>query len=209
MRIILVGPPGAGKGTQASALTQKLSVPHVSSGDLLRTAVANGTELGRKADGFMRSGALVPDDLVIAMVLERIALPDAQNGFLLDGFPRTRPQAEALDRALAGAQVDLDAVVLIEVPDQLIIERITGRRQDPETGAIYHLQFQPPPPEIADRLVQRADDTDAACVARLQKYHSETTPLIPFYEGKGLLRRVSGIASPAEVTEAIVAALDA
>ncbi|HET6613107.1 MAG TPA: adenylate kinase [Kofleriaceae bacterium] len=209
MRIILVGPPGAGKGTQASALTQKLSVPHISSGDLLRTAVANGTELGRKADGFMRSGALVPDDLVIAMVLERIALPDAQNGFLLDGFPRTRPQAEALDRALAGAQVDLDAVVLIEVPDQLIIERITGRRQDPETGAIYHLQFQPPPPEIADRLVQRADDTDAACVARLQKYHSETTPLIPFYEGKGLLRRVSGIASPAEVTEAIVAALDA
>lgn len=207
MRIILVGPPGAGKGTQAAALTKRLSVPHISTGDMLRAAVREGTELGTRADGYMRSGALVPDELVIAMVIERIAKPDAANGFLLDGFPRTRPQAEALDVALADAGVKLDAVVLIEVPDQLIIERITGRRQDPETGAIYHLQFQPPPPEVADRVIQRSDDTEQACVARLQKYHSETTPIIPFYEDKGLLRRVSGVATPDEVTASITEAL--
>ena len=134
MRMILVGPPGAGKGTQAAKLVDTFTIPHISSGDMLRAAVKEGTELGVKADGFMKAGQLVPDDVVIGMILERIQRPDCAKGFMLDGFPRTRPQAEALDRALAGANVTLDAVVLIEVPDQLIIDRVTGRRSHRVTG---------------------------------------------------------------------------
>ncbi len=144
--MILIGPPGAGKGTQAQRLVEQFSIPHISSGDMLRAAVAEGTELGRQADGFMKAGGLVPDDVVIGMVIERIGKPDAAAGFMLDGFPRTRPQAEALDAALAEASVALDRVLLIEVPDGLIVERIVGRRSDPQTGAIYHLKFNPPPP---------------------------------------------------------------
>src|SRR5690606_30047433 len=143
MRMILIGPPGAGKGTQASRLTQMYRIPHISSGDMLRAAVSEGTELGKRADDYMKRGELVPDDLVIAMVIERIGKDDSKNGFMLDGFPRTRPQAEALDRAMAEAGATLDAVVLIKVPDELILERITGRRTDPETGTIYHMKFQP------------------------------------------------------------------
>ncbi|HLU65231.1 MAG TPA: adenylate kinase [Kofleriaceae bacterium] len=207
MRMILIGPPGAGKGTQAQRLVESFRIPHISSGDMLRAAVAEGTELGRQADGFMKAGKLVPDDVVIGMVIERIGKPDAAGGFMLDGFPRTRPQAEALDRALADAGVALDHVVLIEVPDDLIVERIVGRRSDPETGAIYHMKFNPPPPEVAGRVVQRADDTEEACRARLEKYHSETAPIIPFYEGKGLLRRIDGNAAPDQVTARIERAL--
>lgn len=207
MRMILVGPPGAGKGTQAAVLVDKYKIPHISTGDMLRAAVKEGTELGKKADGFMKSGALVPDDLVIAMVIERIAKDDCQNGFMLDGFPRTRPQAEALETALQGAGVALDTVVLIRVPDEPIVARITGRRSDPETGEIYHLEFRPPPDAIKDRLVQRKDDTAEACTARLEKYHSETAPIIPFYRDKGLLLEVDGMGAPAEVTERIAAAL--
>ena len=207
MRMILVGPPGAGKGTQAAALVDRFKIPHISTGDMLRAAVAEGTELGKQADGFMKSGALVPDEVVIGMTIERIAKPDCASGFMLDGFPRTRPQAEALDQALTKAGVALDTVVLIEVADELIVERITGRRSDPETGAIYHLKFKPAPPEIAGRLIQRKDDTAEACKARLTKYHSETAPIIPFYEDKGLLRRVDGVGAPAEVSERMIAAL--
>lgn len=200
MRMILVGPPGAGKGTQAAKLVSSFQIPHISSGDMLRAAVKEGTALGRQADGFMKAGQLVPDDVVIGMILERIAKPDCAKGFMLDGFPRTRPQAEALDAAMSRAGVGLDAVVLIEVPDQLIVDRVTGRRSDPETGAIYHLQFSPPPAEIAGRLIHRKDDTVEAVTARLAKYHSETAPIIPFYESKGILRRVDGVGSPDEVT---------
>lgn len=207
MRMILVGPPGAGKGTQAAFLVEKFAIPHVSSGDMLRAAVKEGTELGRQADDFMKRGALVPDEVVIGMVIERVAKFDCQGGFMLDGFPRTRPQAVALDAALAEAGVALDVVLLLEVPDELIVERITGRRTDPETGTIYHLTFNPPPADIAGRLVQRKDDTEEACVARLEKYHSETTPIVPFYEGKGILRRVDGVGTPAEVTARITNAL--
>lgn len=207
MRIILIGPPGAGKGTQAQNLVTSFGIPHISSGDMLREAVRNGTELGKKADAVMKLGQLVPDDVVIGMVLERIAREDCARGFLLDGFPRTRPQAEALDVALAGAGVTLDAVVLIEVADGLILERITGRRSDPETGAIYHLTFNPPPADVAARVVHRADDTEAACTARLTKYHSETAPIVPFYETKGLLKRVNGVGAPDEVSARILAAL--
>lgn len=207
MRMILVGPPGAGKGTQAAILVNKYEIPHISTGDMLRAAVKEGTELGTRADGFMKAGALVPDDLVIAMVIERIAKDDCQKGFMLDGFPRTRPQAEALDEALTEAGVTLDVVVQIEVPDELIVARITGRRSDPETGAIYHLEFRPPPDDVKDRLVQRKDDTEEACKARLAKYHSETAPIIPFYRDKGLLEEVDGVGSPDEVTGRVAAVL--
>jgi adenylate kinase len=205
--MILIGPPGAGKGTQAQRLVEQYSIPHISSGDMLRAAVAEGTELGVQADGYMKAGQLVPDEVVIGMVIERIGKPDAAAGFMLDGFPRTRPQAEALDAALAAAGVALDRVLLIEVPDGLIVERIVGRRSDPQTGAIYHLKFNPPPPEIAGRLVQRKDDTEEACRARLDKYHSETAPIIPFYEEKGVLVRVNGEGPPDQVTRRIVDAL--
>ena len=207
MRMILVGPPGAGKGTQAARLVHDHGICHVSSGDMLRAAVKDGTALGKQADDYMRRGALVPDDLVIAMVIERIGKADCADGFMLDGFPRTRPQAEALDRAMAAAGVALDAVVLIEVPDGLILRRITGRRSDPETGEIYHLEFQPPPPAIAARVVQRKDDTEEACRARLEKYHSETAPIVPFYRDKGILRTVDGVGTPDEVAARITAAL--
>lgn len=206
--MILVGPPGAGKGTQAARLVGKLAVPHISTGDMLRSAVKAGTELGKKADGFMKDGQLVPDDLVIAMVVERIAADDCSGGFMLDGFPRTRPQAEALDTALDNAGAALDCVLLIEVPDDKIVARITGRRMDPETGDIYHVEFSPAPAAIAGRLIQRKDDTAEACKKRLEKYHSETAPIVPFYEAKGILKRVDGDAPPDNVTERIFSVLE-
>lgn len=203
MRMILVGPPGAGKGTQAAKLIETYKIPHISTGDMLRAAMKAGTEMGKKAAEFMDLGNLVPDEVVIGLVIDRIAEADCTEGFMLDGFPRTRPQAEALDAELTKAGVKLDVVLFIEVPDELIVGRITGRRSDPETGTIYHMQFNPPPADVAGRVVQRKDDTEEACVARLQKYHSETAPIIPFYEEHGLIRRVDGNAAPDEVTARI------
>ena len=203
MRMILVGPPGAGKGTQAVHLVERFKISHISTGDMLRAAVSEGTALGKQADGYMKAGGLVPDDLVIAMVIERIGKPDCAKGFMLDGFPRTRPQAEALDVELHKAGVALDVVLQIEVPDDLIVERITGRRLDPDTGDIYHTKFKPPPADIAGRVTQRKDDTEEACRARLEKYHSETAPIIPFYEAQGTLKRVDGNAAPDEVSQRI------
>jgi adenylate kinase len=205
MRMILVGPPGAGKGTQAARLVDTFRIPHISSGDMLRAAVKEGTELGKQADGFMKAGRLVPDDVVIGMILERIAKPDCAKGFMLDGFPRTRPQAEALDHAMTKAGVRLDSVVLIEVPDSLIVDRITGRRSDPKTGRIYHIKTDPPPPGV--QVDHRKDDTVEAVTTRLAKYHSETAPIVPFYDGKGILKRVDGVGDPDGVTERIKAAL--
>jgi len=208
MRMILVGPPGAGKGTQASRLVETYTIPHISSGDMLRAAVKEGTALGQEADTFMKAGKLVPDDVVIGMILERVAKPDCARGFMLDGFPRTRPQAEALDEAMAKAGVELDAVVLIEVPDPLLEERACGRRTDPETGKIYHLKYNPPPADIADRLVHRKDDTVEAVTMRVQKYHSETAPIIPFYMDKGILKRVDGVGDPDEISKRITSVLN-
>jgi len=207
MRMILVGPPGAGKGTQAARLVSSYRIPHISSGDMLRAAVKDGTALGVEADRYMKAGKLVPDEVVIGIILERIARPDCAAGFMLDGFPRTAPQAEALDAALRAAGFELDAVVLIEVPDALLEERAVGRRSDPETGAIYHLKYNPPPPGIASRLVHRKDDTIEAVQTRIQKYHSETAPIIPFYRAKGILRQVDGVGDPDVITQRITAVL--
>jgi len=208
MRMILVGPPGAGKGTQAARLVEKFHIPHISSGDMLRAAVKEGTPLGQEADICMKAGKLVPDEVVIGMILERIAKPDCAKGFMLDGFPRTRPQAEALDAAMKQAGVALDAVVLIEVPDQLLEERACGRRTDPQTNTIYHLKYNPPPADIVDRLVHRKDDTVEAVSTRIQKYHSETAPIVPYYEGHKILKRVDGVGEPDIITQRLTAALN-
>jgi adenylate kinase len=207
MRMILIGPPGAGKGTQAARLVDKLQIPHISSGDMLRAAVKEGTAMGLAADGYMKDGKLVPDDVVIGMILERIAKPDAAGGFMLDGFPRTIPQAEALEVAMAKAGVTIDRVLLIEVPDELLVQRGVGRRNDPLTGKIYHLTFDPPPADVVERLVHRKDDTSEAINERLKYYGSWTSPLIPFYDGRGVLRRVDGVGTPDQVTARISTAL--
>jgi adenylate kinase len=201
MRMILVGPPGAGKGTQAGRLVDKFRIPHISSGDMFRAEVKSGSELGQELDRYMKLGGLVPDEITIPIVLKRLQQSDCSNGFMLDGFPRTRPQAEALDAALTTAAMKLDAVVLIEVPDALIVERTTGRRNDPKTGAIYHIKYNPPPQGV--EVVQRKDDTEEACKTRLAKYHSETAPIVPFYEAKGILKRVDGVGDPDAITARI------
>ena len=163
MRMIFIGPPGAGKGTQAARLVDHYAIPHISTGDMFRAAVKAGTPMGQEADRYMKAGQLVPDEVTIGLVRERFAEPDTQVGFMLDGFPRTVPQAEALAEALKTDGVNLDVVLLLEVPDDLIVERIIGRRTDPETGAIYHLTFNPPPTDVVDRLVHRKDDTKMRC----------------------------------------------
>ena len=206
MRLIFIGPPGAGKGTQAKRIIERLGVPHISTGDMFRAAVKAGTPLGKEVVSIMQRGGLVPDRVTIGLVEERLQQDDAARGFLLDGFPRTTVQADALGELLA-ADKALDAVLLLEVPDDRIVERITGRRSDPETGTIYHMRFDPPPPEIADRVVQRKDDTEEACRARLAKYHAETAPLIPYYEALGCLRRVDGIGAPDAITQRIATVL--
>lgn len=208
MRMILVGPPGAGKGTQAARLVDLFRIPHISSGDMFRAEVKQGTALGIELDRHMKTGGLVPDDVTIPIVLKRITQPDCAEGFMLDGFPRTRPQAEALDQAMTKAGVALDAVVLIEVPDALLEERAVLRRSDPETGKIYHLKYNPPPADIAGRLVHRADDTKEAVTKRVGKYHAETAPIVPFYKEKGILKSVDGVGDPDVITERIKAALE-
>jgi adenylate kinase len=209
MRMIFIGPPGAGKGTQAARLVEYYRIPHISTGDMFRAAVKADTPLGQQADAFMKDGKLVPDSLTIAMLLERVAEPDAREGFMLDGFPRTVPQAEALDVALRSAGVTLDVVLVLEVPDDLIVNRIVGRRADPDTGRIYHLQFDPPPTDIAPRLVHRKDDTEEACRTRLGAYHAQTAPIIPYYARQGLVRTVDGVGALDEVSARLRAALDA
>ncbi len=205
VRLILVGPPGAGKGTQAKRLVDTLQIPHISTGDMLRAARAAGTELGKKAGELMDRGELVPDEVVIGLVMERIAQDDAKGGYMLDGFPRTKPQAEALDVALSAGNVKLDGVVLIEVADEKIERRITGRRSDPSTGKIYHVEFDPPPEGL--EVVQRGDDTAEAVRERLRKYHASTAPIIPHYDAQGLLERVDGDRAPDAVTQGILEVL--
>lgn len=206
-RIVLVGPPASGKGTQAKVLVERLGVPQISTGDMLRAARAAGTPLGKEAEKFMTAGKLVPDEVVIGLVGERLKEPDAQKGFILDGFPRTEPQSEALDRLLAGLGQALDHVVQIDVPRGLLVERATLRRTDVRTGQIYHLKYNPPPSDAV--LEHRDDDREDKVATRLDLYEAMTAALLPYYEKRGLLRRIDGTGSPKEVTERIMKALGA
>ena len=205
MRLILIGPPGAGKGTQAKFVCERYGIPQISTGDMLREHKKNGTPLGVKAADFMNKGLLVPDEVVLGMIEERLKAPDAQKGFLFDGFPRTVVQAENLEKILQKMGISLDVVAQIEVADALIVERIVGRRTDKATGQIYHLKYNPPPPG-AD-LLWRDDDKEETVLRRLKEFHAQTAPLIPFYEARGLLRRVDGVGELSAVTERLLAAL--
>jgi adenylate kinase len=207
MNLIFLGPPGAGKGTQAEAIINKLAIPQISTGDIIRAAIRGGTELGREFKSYTDAGKLVPDDLVNRMVDDRLKADDCKPGFLLDGFPRTVAQAEALDGMLAKTGRKLHHVLLLEVADAVLLERITGRRSDPETGRVYHIKFDPPPADIAPRLIQRSDDTEEVLGKRLGEYHEKTAPLIPYYEKAGLLRRINGIGSMDEIRARIFAVL--
>ena len=196
--IVLFGPPGAGKGTQASRISSLSGKPQVSTGDMLRAAVASGSELGAEAKGYMEAGLLVPDEVIIGLISERLQEPDAVSGLLLDGYPRTIAQAEAL------AEVEeVSVVISIEVPDEAIVERIVGRRMDPETGRIYHIRFNPPPAELSERVIQRKDDNEDTVWNRLSAYHEQTAPLADWYEQRGVLVRIDGNRSIEAVGNAI------
>jgi adenylate kinase len=205
IRLVLLGAPASGKGTQGATLAVQLGIPKISTGDMMRAARDAGTELGKLFDGIMSQGQLVPDDLVIRLVDERLAQPDAQHGFILDGFPRTVPQAEALDRLLHSRGASLNAAIDIATPRELLIERATLRRTDVRTGQIYHLKYNPPPDSA--QLVHRDDDREETVRKRLDAYDAMTAALVPYYEGKGLLRHVDGVGSPSEVGQRIRRAL--
>ena len=206
MRLVLVGPPASGKGTQADRLIQRFSVPKISTGDMLRAAPAAGTALGKEAEKFMTAGKLVPDEVVIGLVDQRLDAADAQPGFILDGFPRTVPQAEALAALLAKRGTPLQYVLQIDVSRELLVERATLRRIDKRSGQIYHLKYNPPPPGA--ELEHRADDQEETVKRRLDEYDAMTAALLPFYEKLGLLRRVDGVGSPDEVTARILSELE-
>ena len=186
MDLILLGAPGAGKGTQGALLAEKLGVPKIATGDMLREALRQGTELGRAARGYMDAGALVPDDVILGMVRERLAQGDAAGGAIFDGYPRTAPQADGLDRMLSGEGRKIDAVVYLEVDDEAIVARMSGRRTDPETGIVYHVEHNPPPPEVAGRVVQRPDDQPNVVRDRLEVYRQNTAPLVEHYRAAGV-----------------------
>jgi len=213
MNVILLGPPGAGKGTQAKRLENKHNLIQLSTGDMLRAAVASGSELGRKAKSIMDAGHLVPDDLMIAMIADRIEQEDCANGFILDGFPRTTPQAEALDKMLAEKGMQLHSVIEMKVNEEILVERITGRYTCARCGAGYHDSFQQPKVAgVCDNcggteFKRRADDTEDTVRTRLAAYHAQTAPILPYYKKKGVLQAVDGMAGIDEVTHQIEAAL--
>jgi adenylate kinase len=210
--LILLGPPGAGKGTQAERLQADFALAHISTGDMLRAQVAQGTQLGGEAEKYMNAGELVPDEVILGMIRERIAEQDAREGFLLDGFPRNASQADALAAMLAESGRRLTAVLLIDVPDEEVVRRLAGRRVCVKSGHVYHVEFDPPKREgVCDqdgsKLIQRDDDKEETIRRRLEVYARQTEPLVAYYESAGLLRRFNGQRDPNEVHDHIRATL--
>ncbi|WP_424891454.1 adenylate kinase [Streptomyces sp. XH2] len=214
MRIVLVGPPGAGKGTQAAYLAKNLAIPHISTGDLFRANISQGTPLGQKAQEYMRAGQLVPDEVTIGMAKDRMDQADAADGFLLDGFPRNLAQAEALDAILKADDLKLDAVLDLEVPEDEVVKRIAGRRMcRKDSSHIFHAIYNPPAVEgVCDtcggELYQREDDSEETVRRRLEVYHSETEPIIDYYKAQGLVVTISALGKVDEVTKRAMAALE-
>ncbi|RLI88670.1 MAG: adenylate kinase [Archaeoglobales archaeon] len=213
MNLILLGPPGSGKGTQAKFIVEKYGIPQISTGDMLREAVAKGTELGKKAKEYMDKGQLVPDEVVIGIVKERLKQPDCEKGFILDGFPRTLPQAEALDKMLEELGKKIDGVINIHVPEEEVVKRIVNRRSCRNCGAVYHLIYNPPKEEgkcdkCGGELYQRDDDKEETVRNRYKVYRDQTEPLIDYYQKKGLLYNVDGTKTIEEVSKEVEAILE-
>ena len=212
LNLILLGPPGAGKGTQAERLTDDFNLAYIATGNILRKAVQDETELGRQAKAVMDAGKLVPDDVITGVILEAIESADARDGFILDGFPRTVPQADALGEGMTAHERSLTAAILIEISDDEVLRRMSGRRVSVKTGRVYHIEFDPPKHEgrcdvDGSRLVQRDDDSPETVTKRLEVYREQTQPLISYYEDQGLLRRFDGTRSPTEVHDHIRATI--
>ena len=212
MKLIMLGAPGAGKGTQAKKIAEKYGIPHISTGDIFRANIKNGTELGKEAKKYMDQGLLVPDELTVKILLDRVAQPDCANGYVLDGFPRTIPQAEVLDKALTELNNKIDYAINVDVPDENIVKRMSGRRACVACGATYHIEHIPPKKEgVCDKcgepLILRDDDKPETVLNRLKVYHDQTQPLIDFYTGKGVLKSVDGTVDMQDVFASIVAIL--
>ena len=212
MKIIMLGAPGAGKGTQAIMISEKYGIPHISTGDIFRANIKNGTELGKKAREYMDQGLLVPDELTCDLVVDRISRDDCSKGYILDGFPRTIPQAQALDRALDNMKTSLDYAIDVDVPDENIVNRMSGRRACPGCGATYHVVFRAPQKEgicdeCGEKLITRSDDLPETVQKRLSVYHEQTQPLIDYYEKKGILKTVDGTKHVEEVFSDITSIL--
>jgi adenylate kinase len=212
LNLILLGPPGAGKGTQAQRLREDFQLPFISTGDMLRANVKDGTELGKQAQEYMKAGDLVPDALIVAMVRERLGEEDARDGFILDGFPRTIEQAEALGKQLSALGRRVTAALLVDVPDEEVVRRLSGRRVCVKAGHNYHVEFDPPKHEdVCDqdgsRLVRREDDDPDVVKKRLRVYHDQTSPLVEYFDDQGLLRRIDGTRDAAEVHDHIRAVI--
>ena len=213
MKIIMLGAPGAGKGTQAKKIAEKYGIPHISTGDIFRANIKNQTELGKKAKAYMDQGALVPDELTLELIMDRFTNEDCKNGYVLDGFPRTIPQAEALTKALADKQDAVDYAINVDVPDEAIVTRMSGRRACLACGGTYHIKFNPTKVEgICDacggELVLRADDKPETVQKRLDVYHEQTQPLIDYYQAQNILKEVDGTLDMEEVFQAIVKILE-
>lgn len=213
MKIIMLGAPGAGKGTQAKKIAEKYGIPHISTGDIFRANIKNQTELGRKAKEYMDQGMLVPDELTLELIMDRFTKEDCQNGYVLDGFPRTIPQAEALTQALADQQDAVDYAINVDVPDEAIVSRMSGRRACLSCGGTYHIKFNPTRVEgICDvcggELVLRNDDKPETVQKRLDVYHEQTQPLIEYYQTQNILKEVDGTLPMEEVFQAIIAILE-